>query len=314
MMASRVLPSGMQAQRNATDASTVTARTGSGLGLLGVLAFSFSLPATALAVRDLDPWVVAFGRAAVASLLGAAVLCAARAPRPTAAQWRRLGLVAGGVVVGFPLFTSLALTTTDASHGAVVVALLPATTALAAVARAGERPGRGFWAAAAAGLAIVLAFVVAESSGSFTGADALLLAATVTCAVGYAEGGALARELGGARTICWALVVSFPVTAAATVAAVLAAGFHAGPEALAGFAYVSVVSQFLGFFAWYAGLALGGVARVGQVQLLQPLLTIGWSALVLGEAVGSGTLVAAVGVLASVAATQRARVRGPATI
>jgi len=291
---------------------TGTRPAGLGLGLLGVAAFSLSLPATEVAVRDLDPWVVAFGRAVVASLLALAVLRLTRAPRPTGAQWRRLALVAAGVVVGFPLLTSLALTATDASHGAVVVALLPAGTALAAVARAGERPGAGFWLAALAGLAVVLAFVISESAGSFTAADGLLLLATATCAVGYAEGGALARELGGARTICWALVVSLPVTGTVTVGAVSATGFAPGAEALGGFAYVSTVSMFLGFFAWYAGLARGGVARVGQVQLLQPLLTLGWSALLLGEAVSPGTLLAAVGVLASVAATQRARIRDSA--
>jgi len=279
------------------------------LGLVGVTAFSLSLPATKLAVEDLDPWVVAFGRAVIAGLLALVVLRLGRAPRPTARQWRRLAIVAAGVVFGFPLFTSLALTATDASHGAVVVALLPAATALAAVARAGERPGPTFWLAAAAGLAVVLAFVLAEAAGGFTAADALLLLATATCAVGYAEGGALARELGGARTICWALVLSLPATVTVAAVAVASTGASAGAPALAGFAYVSVVSMFLGFFAWYAGLARGGVARVGQVQLLQPLLTLAWSALLLGEAVAPWTVLAAIAVLASVAVTQRARVR-----
>lgn len=219
------------------------------LGLAGVTAFSLSLPATKLAVEDLDPWVVAFGRAVVAALLALVVLRFVRAPLPTAVQWRRLAIVAAGVVFGFPLFTSLALTATDASHGAVVVALLPAATALAAVARAGERPGPSFWLAAGAGLAVVLAFVLAEAAGDFTAADALLLLATATCAVGYAEGGALARELGGARTICWALVLSLPVTASVTTVAVASSGLSAGAPALAGFAYVSAVSMFLGFFA-----------------------------------------------------------------
>jgi len=279
------------------------------LGLVGVIAFSLSLPATKLAVEDLDPWVVAFGRAVVAGLLALVVLRAGRAPRPTPRQWRRLAIVAAGVVFGFPLFTSIALTATDASHGAVVVALLPAATALAAVARAGERPGPAFWLAAGAGLAVVLAFVLAEAAGGFTAADGLLLLATATCAVGYAEGGALARELGGARTICWALVFSLPATVPVAAVAVASDGLSAGAPALAGFAYVSAVSMFLGFFAWYAGLARGGVARVGQVQLLQPLLTLAWSALLLDEAVAPWTVLAALAVLASVAATQRARVR-----
>jgi len=278
------------------------------LGLVGVTAFSLSLPATKLAVEDLDPWVVAFGRAVVAALLALVVLRVGRAPWPTPRQWRRLAIVAAGVVFGFPLFTSIALTATDASHGAVVVALLPAATALAAVARAGERPGPAFWLAAGAGLAVVLAFVLVEAAGGFTAADALLLLATATCAVGYAEGGALARELGGARTICWALVLSLPATLPVAAVAVASTGLSAGAPALAGFVYVSAVSMFLGFFAWYAGLARGGVARVGQVQLLQPLMTLAWSALLLGEAIAAWTVLAALAVLASVAATQRARV------
>jgi drug/metabolite transporter (DMT)-like permease len=271
--------------------------------------FSFSLPATRLAVEDLDPWLVAFGRAVLAAALAVAYLVAVRAPRPTRAQWRRLALVAGGAVVGFPLFTSLALVTSESQHGAVVVALLPAATALAAVARAGERPGPAFWAAALSGLAIVVGFTAAHSGGAVTGADALLLAAVAVCAVAYAEGGVLSRELGGARTICWALVLALPCTV--PVAAVALATTELGgaaPTAWLGLAYVSVISMFLGFFAWYAGLARGGVAKVGQVQLLQPLLTLVWAALVLGEDVGPTTVLAAAGVLASVVAAQRARV------
>ncbi len=192
-----------------------------------------------------------------------------------------------------------------------MIAILPAATAVAAVLRAGERPTRRFWLASAAGLVAVLAFV-ATTGGELTtagpqAADLYLLAAVALCAVGYAEGGALSRTLGGAPTICWALVLSAPVTA--TVAGVAAAttGLHAGPTAWLGFAYVSVVSMFLGFFAWYAGLARGGVARVGQIQLAQPVLTLGWSALLLGESVSALTVATALAVLASVAATQRAR-------
>ena len=263
---------------------------------------------TKLAVEGLDPWFVAFGRAVGAALLAAAVLRAVRAPRPSRAQWRRLGLVVAGVVVGFPLFTSLALETSDSAHGAVVIALLPAATALFAVVRAGERPSPAFWLAALAGLAIVLAFAAGQSSGGVTAADAFLLGAVAAGGLGYAEGGALARELGGARTICWALLLGLPLTVPVTAVAAATDGLGAPADAWAGFAYVTVSSMFLGFFAWYAGLARGGVAKVGQVQLLQPLLTLAWSAALLGEHVGPGTIAAAVGVLASVVATQRARV------
>jgi drug/metabolite transporter (DMT)-like permease len=278
------------------------------LGLLGVVGFSFSLPATRLAVEDLDPWLVAFGRAVLAAGLAVAYLLAVRAPLPTRAQLGRLALVAGGAVVGFPLFTSLALVTSESQHGAVVVALLPAATALAAVARAGERPGPVFWFAALAGLAVVLGFSLARSGGAVTGADAFLLAAIAACAIAYAEGGVLSRDLGGARTICWALVLAVPFTLPVAVVTVATTSLDAGPTAWLGLAYVSAISMFLGFFAWYAGLARGGVARVGQVQLVQPLLTLGWAALVLGEHVGAGTVLAAIGVLASVVVTQRARV------
>ena len=298
----------MASTSNAIAPGRVTLPRGLALGALGVLAFSFSFPATKLAVDGIDPWLVAFGRAAVASLLAAATLRATRAPRPTRAQLRRLTIVAAGVVVGFPLFSSLALTTTGSAHSGVVIALLPAATALAAVVRGGERPGRAFWLAAGAGLAVVLTFTVAQSHGAISAGDAFLLIATAACAVGYAEGGALSRDLGGARTICWALVVSAPLTFAAAAAALaVAPPAHASPTAWIGFAYVAAISMFLGFFAWYAGLARGGVARVGQIQLLQPLLTVAWSALVLGERVGAGTGLAAVLVVACVVATQRAR-------
>jgi drug/metabolite transporter (DMT)-like permease len=284
---------------------------GVAIGALGILGFSFSLPATRLAVADLDPWLVAFGRATVAAALAAAYLRATRAPPPTRRQAPSLAIVALGVVVGFPLFTSLALTAETAAHGAVVIAILPAATAVAAVARAGERPSRRFWVASAAGAITVLVFVAATTGDALAAgpqaADLYLLAATALCAVGYAEGGALSRSLGAAPTICWALMLAAPVTAAVAATAAATTGLHAGATAWLGFAYVSVVSMFVGFFAWYAGLARGGVARVGQVQLAQPVLTLVWSALLLAERVTPLTVVAAAAVLASVAATQRAR-------
>jgi drug/metabolite transporter (DMT)-like permease len=218
-----------------------------------------------------------------------------------------VAIVAGGVVVGFPLATSLALEAQTAAHGAVVVAILPAATAVAAVGRAGERPSARFWLASGAGLAAVLAFVVTQGLAGPQAGDLLLLAAVGACAVGYAEGGALARSLGGAVTICWALVLALPLSVAVAAAAALATGLDAGATSWLGLAYVSLVSMFLGFFAWYAGLARGGVARIGQIQLAQPVLTLVWSALLLGEHVGPWTAITALAVLACVAATQRAR-------
>jgi len=280
------------------------------LGFIGVLGFSFSLPATRLAVEDLDPAVVGLGRAVVAGLLAATWLALSRQPLPSRDQRRRLALVSLGVVLGFPLLTSIALRDLPAAHAAVIVGILPAATAVAAVIRAGERPSRGFWAAGVGGLVAALGFAAAQGAGTPQAGDLLLLAAVALCALGYAEGAVLARDLGGARTISWALVLSLPVTVVGTALAAATAdgGLSGGPVAWLGFAYVALISMFLAFFAWYAGLARGGVAKIGQVQLSQALLTLGWSALLLGEEVDALTLLAAVAVLACVVLTQRSRV------
>jgi len=292
--------------------SNVIAPAGVTLGAVGVLGFSFSLPATRLAVAGLDPWFVAFGRALGAGLLAIGYLVAVRAPLPTRAQWRRLVLVPVGIVVGFPLSTSLALETQTSAHGAVVIAGLPMATAVWAVARAGEHPRPGFWLASGLGFVAVLTFVFTSGgvSGGFELADAYLLVGVVLCGLGYAQGGAMARELGGARVVCWALVMSLPVTLPITVISGVSAGFaKADASSWLGFGYVTVVSMFLGFFAWYAGMARGGVAKVGQVQLAQPILTLAWAALVLHEQVGWITVATAIVVLTCVVWTQRERVQ-----
>ena len=278
------------------------------LGFIGVLGFSFTLPATRLAVEDLDATFVGLGRALVSALLAAALLVVMRERRPTREQAGRLGVVALGVVVGFPLLSALALRELTAAHGAVIVGLMPAATAIMAVLRAGEQPSRGFWLSSAAGLVAVLSFAALQGAGAPTVADLLVLAAVALGALGYAEGGALAREMGGWQVICWALLLAAPLLAPVAAVAAARDGLHAGADAWLGFAYVSLISMFLAFFAWYAGLARGGVAKIGQVQLSQPVLTLAWSALLLGEDVDAATLVAALVVLASVAATQRTRV------
>lgn len=279
------------------------------LGSLGVLAFSFSYPATRLAVVDLDPLLVSFGRAAVAGLLAVLYLVGVRAPRPTIAQWRSLVIVAASVVIVFPTLTGIALQAKTSAHVAVVTALMPAATAVAAVLRAGERPSRVFWAAAAGGAVAVIAFAFIQGAGGLDADDILLLVAVAIIGIGYAEGGALSRSLGGARTICWALLLSLPVTI--PVSLMVAGRSELGsvqPSAWLGFLYVSLFSMFLGFFAWYGGLARGGVARIGQVQLAQPLLTLVFAVLVLGETITPATVLTAVVVLACVVITQRARV------
>jgi len=277
------------------------------LGAIGVVGFSFSLPATRLALRDIDPWVVAFGRALVAAALSVLVLRAARAPWPTRAQVRSLAVVAAGVVIGFPLLTSLALHHRTAAHGAIVVGLAPAATAVMAVLRAGERPSRAFWAASAAGTVAVLVFAFVSGAGSLRVTDLELLLAVALVGLGYAEGGALARELGGTRTICWALVLSAPLLVPVVAVRLAQTGFHVHGDSAFGFAYVAGVSMFAAFFAWYAGLARGGVARIGQIQLAQAPLTLLWAGLFLGERVTVGAALTAVLVVGCVAATQKAR-------
>ncbi|KOV82284.1 membrane protein [Nocardia sp. NRRL S-836] len=288
--------------------SNVIVPPGVTLGALAVLGFSYSLPATRLAVQGLDPWFVAFGRAVGAAVLAIAYLALSRAPLPSVTQVRRLVVVAAGIVIGFPLFTSLALTTQTSAHGAVVIAVLPMSTAIWAVLRAHERPPFVFWLSSGAGLLAVLGFVAAGGglSGSFSLADGYLLIAVVVCGLGYAEGGALSRELGGANTICWALVVALPVTI--PVSLYTADFSRATGTVWFHFAYVTTISMFLGFVAWYAAMAAGGVAKIGQLQLAQPVLSLGWAALVLGEPVGWPALLTAAIVLVCVVLTQRSRV------
>jgi drug/metabolite transporter (DMT)-like permease len=278
------------------------------LGFVGVLGFSFTLPATRAAVDGLDPTFVGIGRTVAAAALAAVILLARREQLPPRDQLRRLGLVAIGVVFGFPLLSALALHHLPSSHAAVTVGMLPAATAVAAVVRGGERPSRAFWIASSVGLLAVLAFAASKGAGVPRGGDLLLLASVALAALGYAEGASLAREIGGWRVISWALVLSLPLTVPITLVAASGGVSHADTGDWLCFAYVALFSQYLAFFPWYAGLARGGTAKIGQVQLAQPLLTLIWSAALLDERIGATTLLAAVVVLLSVAATQRAQV------
>ena len=274
---------------------------GFGYGLLGVVSFSVTLPATRLAVAALDPVFVGLGRAVVAGVLAAMVLIVTRTRWP---GWRYapgLALVAAGVVIGFPLCSAWAMQRVPANHGAVVIGLLPLATAVAAAVLAHERPTPLFWVTAVAGTAVVVVFAVYQGGGSVHAADLLLLAAVVAAAVGYAEGGRLAKLIGSWQVICWALVLSAPVLLVPVALSIDHRVATAPASAWAGFAYVCGVSMFIGFFAWYRGLALGGIAAVGQLQLLQPFLTVFFSALLLGESVDLATGVACTLVIATIA-------------
>lgn len=288
-------------------------KAGLGWGLLGVAAFSLTLPVTRIAVQDggLSPLFIGSARAVIAALLAAAALALTRQHFPQRRQWARLALVAGGVVLGFPLLTSFALTTAPASHGAVVIGLLPAATAVAAVLRGHERPPLFFWIMAGAGAAAVVVFAALHGGGlgGLHWSDLLLFGAVAAAAVGYAEGGLLARELGAWQTVSWALVLAAPLMLVLTGVAVV----RQPPSGSAGewmaLAYLGVVSMFLGFFAWYRGLAIGPMAQVSQIQLVQPVLTICWAALLIGEQLTWPTVLGGAVVIVCAAASVRVRHR-----
>jgi len=287
-------------------------RAGLGYGFLGMLGFSLSLPATRVAVAYLDPSEVGLGRALVAAVLAAALLALTRQRLPSRWQLGSLLVVASGVILGFPFLSAWALRQVPAAHGAIMIGLLPLATALVGVVRGGERPSPLFWVSSLVGSAAVVAFALITGAGQLHAADFALLGAVVAAAVGYAEGGRLARSLGGWQVISWALVIAAPFISVPVLLAVRSHGIAAPPIAWLGFGYVAVVSQFLGFFAWYHGLAIGGVARVSQLQLLQPFLTLIASALLLGEQVTLVTILVALVVVGAVAVGRRAAVAHPA--
>jgi len=278
------------------------------LGLTGVAIFSLTLPFTRLAVADLDPTFAAMARAVGAALLAALWLGMRRAPFPPRAAWPALASVAGGCVIGFPLLSSLAMRALPASHGAVLVGILPLATALCAALRGHERPSLAFWASALLGSALVIGFALYQGGGALHAADLALFGAVLAAAWGYAEGGRLAQTLGGQQVISWALLLSLPVALPLTILQLWQHGAAigaAGLPAWLGFAYTCVFSMFVGFFFWYRGMALGGVARVGQVQLVQPFLTLLGAALVLGEPLQAGHVAFALAVIAVVAVGRR---------
>ncbi|MEV7605907.1 DMT family transporter [Paenarthrobacter sp. NPDC089322] len=285
-------------------------------GLLGVAAFSLTVPLTRVAVEGLSPLFIGAGRAVVAAILAALALAVTRQPFPRGIQWLRLAVTAGGIVAGFPLLTTFALTSTSASHGAVVIALLPAATATVAVIRGRERPRLLFWVLTALGViaALVFAFLQSGGFGSLHWADLLLLGAVVAAAIGYAEGGLLARELGAWQTISWALVVALPAMIVLTIISVGPGIQSATPVQWASFAYLGVVSMFLGFFAWYRGLAIGPMAQVSQIQLVQPVMTIAWAALLLGESLTWTTAAGGLVVILCAGAAVRVRLNPPSNI
>jgi len=282
---------------------------GTAYGLMGMLSFSLTLPATRAAVLHLHPMVVGLGRPVVAGMLGAALLAATKTPFPPRQYWKNFALVVAGVVIGVPLTFSWGMYSLPASHGAITLALLPLATALVATIRAGERASTRFWVATLAGSMAVVVYALISGAGKILSGDLILFLSVAASALGYAEGARLTRVFSGWQVMSWALVMGTPLLAVPLIFAVRAYGLHASANSWCGFAYVCVVSQWLGMFAWYKGLAAGGISRVGQLQLLQPFCTVFFSAVLLGESVTLSMLVAAAVVVGSVAVGRSAVVR-----
>lgn len=282
-------------------------KTASGLinGLLGVLIFSGSLPATRAAVEQFDPVFLTVTRAAIAGLLGLALLLLIEERRPARADIAPLIVVALCVVVGFPLLTALALRHVTSAHSIVFIGLLPLATAIFGVLRGGERPRPAFWLFSGLGSLLVASFAFGQGLSASLIGDSLMFAAIVVCGLGYAEGAKLSRTLGGWQVISWALVLSLPVMLPLTVLTMPESFAGVGKPAWIGLAYVSLFSMLIGFVFWYRGLAQGGIAAVGQLQLLQPFFGLALAAALLGETVSATMLTVTVAVIFCVVGARR---------
>ena len=312
---------------NSAQATAENVKAGLWLGLLGVIIFAVTLPMTKLAVGtlaqpQLSPWFITFGRAAVAGLLSILYLTwqykSAKEANstnkktnqrvwklPSASEWGLLAFTACGVVVGFPLFLSLALQYVPSTHGAVVTGLMPLATAVIAAIWYKQRPSVGFWFFAVLGTVLVLSFMLlrsADAGGQFSMhlADIFLLLAMISGSLGYIGGARLTPSLGAERVICWVLVLSLPITVPLTLQTMPQHFSAIQVSSWWAFAYVAVFSMWLGFFAWYRGLALGGAVRVSQVQLVQPFLSLLFAVPLLGEKIDLMTLGFALAVIATV--------------
>jgi drug/metabolite transporter (DMT)-like permease len=277
-------------------------------GFIGVAIFALTLPFTRFAVHDFNPVFLAIGRTVAAAALAFPLLLITKQPRPTKHHALGLALTILGVVFGFPILSAIAMQSAPASHGGVVLGALPIVTAIMSVILAGERPSLAFWFWGALGSALVITFALSQGGPGLHAADGLLVLAVLSASMGYAAGGNLSRTLGGWQVICWALVFALPISLPLTM--YLSAGItgHEPFSAWACFAYLAVFSQFIGFFAWNKGLALGGVAKVGQVQLLQSFMTLVASAALLGETVTLPTIGFALAVATCVWFGRKARV------
>ena len=253
------------------------------IGFIGILIFSLTLPVSKIAVLSFDPYFIAFGRAFLAGIVALAYLIYKKAPWPQKSDWVKFVIIALGVVFGFPIFTTVAMKEGSSSHGAVILGMMPLATTVIGVIRFKERPSIGFWLVSLLGAALVVVYALLKSSGGITYIDGLLVAGGICACIGYVEGGELSRRMNPRAVISWALVVSLPINVIASF--YLFSSRYWGADALAwtSFIYLSLFPMFLGFFFWYEGLAVGGIARVSQVQLIQPFCTLVAASVLLGD-------------------------------
>jgi drug/metabolite transporter (DMT)-like permease len=296
-------------ERAASAASSTAWHAGVAWGAAGVLCFSGTAPATRVAAPAFGPETLTFARILIAALLAAAWLALTReSPLPGRTDLPPLALMGLGLAIGFPLLLAIALERVPAAHGAVVIGVVPAATAALSALRTNERPPARFWLGCAGGLAAVLAFAISEGGGNVQPADLWLLAAVASCAIGYVEGGRQAQSIGAASALCWAMILLAPVALVGlTISLANRSLDHVGADAWAGLLWAGVMSMFLGSIAWYRGLAVGGIARIGQLNLLQPLLAISWSALILGEEITIAVPLTMIAVLAAMAVCVNSR-------
>ncbi|MEE1752609.1 DMT family transporter [Streptomyces sp. SP18CS02] len=295
----------MTAQDSATRTTPIAVGSGTLLAGLGVVAFSLTFPSTVWGLESFGPWSLVAVRSTLAALIAGGFLLALRVPLPARRHWAGLAVVGGGVVIGFPLLTTLALQTSSTSHAAVVAGLLPLTTAAFAAVRTGRHPSRTFWLAALAGAAVVLTFTVWQSGGGLSTGDLYLFGSLLVCAAGYTEGGRLARVMPGWQVIGWALIMCLPLAVAGSAVALSFEPVRLTAHGVIGLVWVAAGSTFFGLYVWYRGMASIGIAKASQLQLAQPLLTLVWSVFLLGEPLAAAAPVAAGAVLVCIAVTQR---------
>mgnify|MGYP000110735019 FL=1 len=253
------------------------------IGFLGILVFSLTLPVSKIAVLTFNPYFIAFGRAFLAGLVALAYLAYIQAPLPSKTDVAKFAVIALGVVFGFPIFTTVAMKEGSSSHGAVILGMMPLATTVVGVIRFKERPSIGFWLISLLGAALVMTYALLKSSGNFTYIDGLLVLGGICACIGYVEGGELSRRINPRVVISWALVISLPINAVMAYFTFSSDYWNADAIALSSFVYLSLFPMYLGFFFWYEGLAIGGIARVSQVQLIQPFCTLLAASVLLGD-------------------------------